>query len=207
MADEKTKSYEVRLIKGFNHELGHSRAGYRFMPGPVPQTVELTKEQYELIDSDPSLEFVSKSESRRVAALTQDDITAPEASTNGRRYETSEPNGDEGDQEPAQDISKLTRKELNELATTLGVEDPQKLKNNQEVMDAIEEARANVKPEGTLDESGTHPDATFEFDGAEFASKTEDGGAQTFTRDGEEISQADFEAAQELAKSDESDQS
>ncbi len=72
MPSDSTKTYNVRLIRSFTLPQGHRRAGFSFTPGPTPQTIELTEEQYQLIKADPSLEFVDKKE---VKAPQEDSIS------------------------------------------------------------------------------------------------------------------------------------
>ncbi len=106
---ENTKQYNVRLLKSFTMPQ-HRRAGHVFVPGPEPQTVDLTSEQYEMIDNDPSLEFVDEQEATKRRALspkraekTKPQVqprtvepaqTTPNDTTTGRRYAGTAPKTD-----------------------------------------------------------------------------------------------------------------
>jgi hypothetical protein len=61
----------------------------------------------------------------------------------------------EADEDGETDIEKLSRDELNELAESLGIDDPAALGNKQEVKDAIAKAQQS-EPDGTpeADEDG-----------------------------------------------------
>jgi hypothetical protein len=95
MAEEKTKKYYVRLIKGFTLAQGHRRAGLHFLPGPTAQEVELTKEQLEQIKADPSLEIVTSTQAAKLdeaaATLSEQDVSDPgdnAVAKPGRNYDT-----------------------------------------------------------------------------------------------------------------------
>jgi len=98
MSKESTKEYQVRLIKGFPMPSGHRRAGYHFIPGPEPQTVELTEEQVKLIELDPSLEFVNEDQKPEAEQAktrrrrgSQPEDQKPEAEQAGRNYDDESP--------------------------------------------------------------------------------------------------------------------
>src|SRR4051812_26682520 len=94
MAEEKTKKYHVRLVKGFPMAT-HRRAGITFAPGPTPQEVELTASQLEHVKNDPSLEIVSSTQASKLneaaATLNEQDLSDPGDNTTakpGRNYDT-----------------------------------------------------------------------------------------------------------------------
>lgn len=73
--DEKTKSYNLRLVKGFGNSTGatvHRRAGVVLSTGPKPETVELTKDQVEAIKADAAFEFVSDKEAAKFAPAEEE---------------------------------------------------------------------------------------------------------------------------------------
>lgn len=69
------KTYHVRVIRSFDHPRGHRRAGFEFSNDPVPQELELNKEQLAAIKSDPVLEILSDKEAAKVRKTVESHIT------------------------------------------------------------------------------------------------------------------------------------
>lgn len=65
MADAKTTTHYLRLVKGFG-AASHRRAGVELSAGPTPVEVELTKDQLDAINSDPGIEVVDKKEATKL---------------------------------------------------------------------------------------------------------------------------------------------
>lgn len=60
----------ARLISSYTHPRGHRRAGFQFESGAaLPQRLELTQEQYELLDNDPSIEFVTDKDLEKINSV------------------------------------------------------------------------------------------------------------------------------------------
>lgn len=117
MAEAKTKTYQVRLVRTFKGNQ-HRRAGLVFNPGAVYQEVDLTPEQYELIKEDAAFEFKSKSAAKREAALEDSKDNTPPADESGDATTDGE------DTKVTPEVSAdMPRVELEKVATDLGIED------------------------------------------------------------------------------------
>lgn len=73
MAEAKTTTHFVRLVKGFG-AASHRRAGIELARGPVPVEVELTKEQKQALESDAAFEFVDSKDAK--ATIKEHQTTA-----------------------------------------------------------------------------------------------------------------------------------
>lgn len=134
---KETKSYEVRLVPGFGVDTGatqHRRAGIVLTTGPDFQTVELDADQLKLVKADPSFEFKgSKSEPAK-----------------------EESHSDEDDEQTGLSLkSKLS--DLKSAAKDLGVEDADKLRSKQEVLDAIEAKKVADEANAITDPAQEEP--------------------------------------------------
>ena len=167
----KTKKYEIKLLA--SNQSGAKRTYYR---GGVqftvlePQVLELTNEEVKVFKDDARLtvkgvsdkgesdQSETTSESESDAPTTTTETTEEDSSTEDSDSEDS--SSDEAEEDSDEDTTttesrldvllKESRKDLDALATSLGVEAPEKLENKTEVAQAIVEAEAsNSESEAT----------------------------------------------------------
>lgn len=165
----KSKKYEVTLLA--SNQSGAKRTYYR---GGVqftvlePQVLELTNEEVKVFKDDSRLkvkgvsdksesdssETTSNSESDAPTTdteTTEEDSTTEDTDSEDSSSDEAEEDSDETTTESRLDVLlKESRKDLDALATSLGVEAPEKLENKTEVAQAIVEAEAsNSESEAT----------------------------------------------------------
>lgn len=166
----KTKKYEVTLLA--SNQSGAKRTYYR---GGLqftvlePQVLELTNEEVKVFKDDARLKVKSvsgKGESDQSETTSDSESDAPTTTTETTEEDSSTEDSDSEDSssDEAEEVSdedtttesrldvllKESRKDLNALATSLGVEAPEKLENKTEVAQAIVEAEAsNSESEAT----------------------------------------------------------
>jgi len=167
----KTKKDEIKLLA--SNESGAKRTYYR---GGVqftvlePQVLELTNEEVKVFKDDARLtvkgvsgkgesdQSETTSDSESDAPTTTTETTEEDSSTEDSDSEDS--SSDEAEEDSDEDTTttesrldvllKESRKDLDALATSLGVEAPEKLENKTEVAQAIVEAEAsNSESEAT----------------------------------------------------------
>jgi len=166
----KTKKYEVTLLA--SNQSGAKRTYYR---GGLqftvlePQVLELTNEEVKVFKDDARLKVKSvsdKGESDQSETTSDSESDAPTTTTETTEEDSSTEDSDSEDSssDEAEEVSdedtttesrldvllKESRKDLDALATSLGVEAPEKLENKTEVAQAIVEAEAsNSESEAT----------------------------------------------------------
>jgi hypothetical protein len=166
----KTKKYEVTLLA--SNQSGAKRTYYR---GGLqftvlePQVLELTNEEVKVFKDDARLKVKSvssKGESDQSETTGDSESDAPTTTTETTEEDSSTEDSDSEDSssDEAEEVSdedtttesrldvllKESRKDLDALATSLGVEAPEKLENKTEVAQAIVEAEAsNSESEAT----------------------------------------------------------
>lgn len=166
----KTKKYEVTLLA--SNQSGAKRTYYR---GGLqftvlePQVLEMTNEEVKVFKDDARLKVKSvsgKGESDQSETTSESESDAPTTTTETTEEDSSTENTDSEDSssDEAEEVSdedtttesrldvllKESRKDLDALATSLGVEAPEKLENKTEVAQAIVEAEAsNSESEAT----------------------------------------------------------
>ena len=167
----KTKKYEIKLLA--SNESGAKRTYYR---GGVqftvlePQVLELTNEEVKVFKDDARLTVKSvsdKGESDQSETTSESESDAPTTTTetteedsNTEDTNSEDSSSDEAEEDSDEDTTttesrldvllKESRKDLDALATSLGVEAPEKLENKTEVAQAIVEAEAsNSESEAT----------------------------------------------------------
>lgn len=167
----KTKKYEVTLLA--SNQSGAKRTYYR---GGLqftvlePQVLELTNEEVKVFKDDARLKVKSvsgKGESDQSETTSDSESDAPTTTTETTEEDSSteDSNSEDSSSDEAEEVSdedtpttesrldvllKESRKDLDALATSLGVEAPEKLENKTEVAQAIVEAEAsNSESEAT----------------------------------------------------------
>lgn len=170
MAKESTTKYEVTLLStpASGAKKTMWRAGRQFEV-KVTQVLELTKEEVEVFKNDKrfklskatkassepkSSEKTSGSESDAQGGdetSTDNDSSEDQGSEDSSSDDTEEDSDEDTTTESRLDVLlKESRKDLDALATSLGVEAPEKLENKTEVAQAIVEAEAsNSESEAT----------------------------------------------------------